>query len=298
MSDGPKKVVKVVKTQPKKEEVQKQVPVTEEPLKTETVPVNEPEKNIEQPVYKKWWFWLIAAAFVLGVIALLYNGSNKSGNNATTDSGDVAVATVAETTAEATTEPVNTFNAEEVLNQLQINTYTYSGKYSDGEHYVMQLKNNSEYTLDVSISATYFDASNNMVGTDQDTEYDVPAGKEFIMDFYNDSKFDRAEHTISVKETNSYEPLAQNLSIESQNIAGDKVVFTVKNNGDKAIEFPKVTALFFKGDQLVDTDYTYAEPDGSSALEAGQTINKELDSYGTDFDRVLLFTMGRSDYTF
>lgn len=291
---GEKKVVKV-KAQPNKEKPEEQVAV-EEPEVVQTEPVSEAPKA-EKQVYKQWWFWLILAGLVLGIFALMTrDGDSSSNETSQTQSGDAAVATAASTTA--VTGPVNTFNAEEEAKKLQVATYRYSGEYSDGEHYVLQIKNNSEYTLDISASTTYYDASNNMVGTDQETEYDVPAGKEIIIDNYNDSKFDHVEHALSVKETENYEPLGQNLSIESQNIAGDKVVFTVKNNGDTAIEFPKVTALFFKGDQLVDTDYTYAEPEGASSLGAGQTINKELQSYGTGFDRVYLFVNGRSAYTF
>lgn len=299
MDENPKKVVKVVKTKPMSEG-QAQAPSVEEPkvepiMETGSAPTSDatPSKP-ETPIYKQWWFWLIAAALAIGIFFL---GSKTGGTKTeqpetTTVSSDVAVATVTTTT---TTVPVNTFKADEVLQQLQVTPYRYSGEYSDGEHFVLQIKNNSEYTLDVTATATYYDAGNNMVGTDQDTEYDIPAGKEFAMDFYNDSKFDHVDHVLSVKQTERYEPVAQNLSIESQNIAGDKIVFTVKNNGNLPVDFPKVTALFFRGDQLVDTDYTYASPDGSSLLGPGESINKELDSYDTGFDRVLLFLTGESE---
>lgn len=291
---GEKKVVKV-KAQSTKEQPEEKVAVEE--VATAQTDSETKAPTAEKQIYKQWWFWLILAGLVLGIFALMTRGGDSSSDGTNqTESGDVAVATAASTVA--ATEPVNTFNAEEEVKKLQVATYRYSGEYSDGEHYVLQIKNNSEYTLDISAATTYYDASNNMVGTDQETEYDVPAGKEIIIDNYNDSKFDHAEHALSVKETENYEPLGQNLSIESQNIAGDKVVFTVKNNGDQPIEFPKVYALFFKGDQLVDTDYTYAEPEGASSLGAGQTINKELQSYGTGFDRVYLFVNGRSAFTF
>lgn len=299
MSENPKKVVKVVKTKPKVEE-QTQTPVVEEPkvdpvVETTSEPVadNAPGKG-ETPIYKQWWFWLIAAALAVGIFFL---GSKTGGTKTeqpetTTVSSDVAVATVTTTT---TTVPVDTFKAEEVMQQLQVTPYRYANEYSDGEHLVLQIKNNSEYTLDVTATATYYDAGNNMIGTDQDTEYDIPAGKEFAMDFFNDSKFDHVDHVLSIKKTESYEPVAQNLSIESQNIAGDKVVFTVKNNGDKPVDYPKVTALFFRGDQLIDTDYTYAMPDGVSILAPGESINKELDCDEEGLDRVLLFLTGESE---
>lgn len=294
MGNEEKKVVKVktVKVKPKEapapEPVKVEVP--KEPVKQEPV-----AEKAAVPLYKKWWFWLIAAAFALGVIALLTRGGTGSDN--TSDSGNNTASATAVATA-SVTEAVNAFNGEAVLQQLQVTPYTYKMGYGDSQVYILQIKNNSEYTLDISASITFLDASNNMLGTAESTEYDVPAGKEFVMRFINESSFDHVDQKLSVKETQHYDPVSNDLVIDSQSIVGDKVVFTVRNAGDTDIEFPLVSALFFKNDELVFTEYTYVEPEGASNLAAGQSVNKEINCYGKEFDKVLLFTTGRSEMSF
>lgn len=290
---GEKKVVKV-KAQPNKEQLKEEA-IRDVPLEEPTVP--EPVKTAtEKQFYKQWWFWLILAGFVLGLIALLTRGGGSGSEN--TANSETNVATVAAVATVTSTQAENAFNEEQVLQQLQITPYIYKPKYGDSQIYLLQIKNNSEYTLDISGSITFMDASNNMIGTSQDTMYDVPSGKEYVMIFRNETVFDHVDQKLTVKETKNYDPVANELVIDSQNLVGDKVVFTVRNAGNTDIDFPKVTALFFKDDQVVFAQDTYVEPEGASALGAGQSINKELSAYGIEFDKVMLFTTGRSEIHF
>lgn len=290
---GEKKVVKV-KAQPNKEQLKEEA-IRDVPLEEPTVP--EPVKTAtEKQFYKQWWFWLILAGFVLGLIALLTRGGGSSSENTANSETNVATASAQATVA--TTNAGAGFDESSVLQQLQVTPYTYKTSFGDTQVYVLQIKNNSDYTLDVSASITFLDSSNNMLGTAQSTEYDVPAGKEFVMRFVNESAFDHVDQTLSVKETENFEPVSNELVIDSQSIVGDKVVFSVRNAGALDIEFPLVTALFFKDDQLVHCEFTYVEPEGAENLGAGQSVNKEIHCYSKEFDKVLLFTTGRSDLQF
>ena len=187
------------------------------------------------------------------------------------------------------------FDANVVKTQLQTKAYSYKSTYGDYGYCVLKIKNGSQYTIDISTDITFF-ASGNMVDTASDSEYDVPAGHEIILYGMSDSAFDQVTYSLTVEETEYYKPVAQNLIITDQTISGDKVVFTVKNTGSDTVEFPKVTALFFKNGALVDTDYTYTSTGNNVQLVSGQSVNKDLSTYGKEFDTVELYASGRSAF--
>lgn len=235
--------------------------------------------------YNEWWFWLIVAALAVGIVFLLKGGITKSPSEQITNSGESDVATA----TNAITAPAKTFDPEKVSKQLEVKQYTYNNRYDHGV--VLVIKNNSEFTLDLDCNTTFY-ASDSMIGTAEDYLEDLPSGHEVAIEFRNDAAFERYEYVINAKATEYYKPVAQNLVIENQNIAGDKVVFALKNNGDINVESADVMALFFKGDTLVDVDSTYI-----SDLAPGQSVNKEANSWIDDgFDTVLLYVEARSDY--
>ena len=97
-------------------------------------------------------------------------------------------------------------------------------------------------------------------------------------------------HTdISVEES-SYDSVIQNLSY-TQNSIDNGAVIQVTNNGSIPAEFVEGYALFFKGNSLVDYDWTYFT-DNDSEIKPGKTISKQMNCY-EDFDRIEFYVTGR-----
>ena len=186
------------------------------------------------------------------------------------------------------------FDAETVKSQLTVTGYTYGSNYGDYGYCVLKIRNGSSFTINVSSEMT-FSSNGKMVDTSSTSEYDIPAGHEFVLWGMSDASFDSVTYSLDVEETTYYKPVAQYLKITNKTISDDKVVFTVTNTGNEDVQFPEITALFFKNGQLIDTDFTYATIGDSVSLKAGASVNKDLSSYGTDFDSVELFATGRSE---
>lgn len=195
-----------------------------------------------------------------------------------------------EITEETTKKPTGKFDEETVLSQLEVAEYSYSNDFWNYSFLV--IKNNSEYTLDISASTKYYDASGALVGAKENEEMAVGSGSEICLYFMPDEKYAKMEYELSVNETEWYESVTQDLSYETV-AAKDKEIVSVKNNGSKAAEFVQVYALFFNGENAVGFNSSYFTDDDSE-LKPGKTITKELDCY-EDYTSVRFFIAGRRD---
>lgn len=194
--------------------------------------------------------------------------------------------------------PPATFNEATVKRQLSVTPSSY--KSDEYTYYFLEIKNNSQFTIDVSANISFYDAANKLVGAENTSEIDIPSGHEVLLWTITDSQFTRSDYDLSVSETEYYyKPVAQKLKITSQSIEKEKVVFTIRNDNNINAMFPKVCGLFYKNGKPVYFDETYTIPDNSDLLTPGQSFNKELNSYGiAEFDSVKLFVTGRSEAFF
>lgn len=184
--------------------------------------------------------------------------------------------------------PTGDFDAESVISQLEITEYSYS---SYSWYYAfLVIKNNSEFDIDISVSAKFYNNAGELVGaknTDQDA---FESGTETILYFMPDEAYAKMECELSVEQVKWYECVVSDLTYESVS-AKDKEIVSVKNNGSEAAEYVAGYALFFKGDKVVGFNYTYFT-DNDSELKPGKTITKEIDCY-EDYDSVKFFFTGR-----
>lgn len=193
----------------------------------------------------------------------------------------------------ATPTPTGKFDATTVANQLEITAYNWDSpsRFSERKYLALEIKNTSQFTIDISTRATFYDNANSKIGTASDSESCVPAGHTVLIVMSNDKDFARSEYTVSVSETKYYIPTSQNITVESNQIAS-KLIVSAKNNGTTAAMFAQVTALFFKNGQPVNYGYTYCVDDDSE-LKPGIIIDKEISTYSAEYDFYKLFITSR-----
>lgn len=187
-------------------------------------------------------------------------------------------------------KPVGAFDEEKVLSQLDVTEYSFCDGYWN--YHFLVIKNNSDYTLEISANTKYYDVSGNLVGAKDDDEYAVGSGSEICLYFTPDEEYATSDYELSVKEDEWYESVVADLTYESIP-AKEKEIVSVTNNGSEAAEFVEVYALFFNGDKPVDFNTEYFTDDDSE-LKPGKTITEEIDCY-EDYTSVRFFITGRRD---
>ncbi len=175
---------------------------------------------------------------------------------------------------------------------FDIKEYIYEDSIGSTSYYLI-IKNNSDETVKISGNATAYDSSENVIGAGDCSVDVLGPGEETIAYFYFDfvSGLDHIDYKLNYSESDYYEPVINELSME-QNINDKNVVVTVTNNGTEAAEFVEVYALFFDQDNnIVGTSSAYAIDDDSE-LKPGESISKQLDIYDS-FDHVECYLTGR-----
>lgn len=188
---------------------------------------------------------------------------------------------------EEETKSSGKFDAEAVVSQLELEEYTYNSEYRG--YLFLAIKNNSEYNIEISISAKFYNGEN-IVGAKTDSQEAFESGTETILYFQVDEPFTRTEYEISVSEETRYDCVVSELSYESTP-AKEKEIVSVTNNGEYAAEYVKCYALFFEGGNLVWFDTTYFK-DQDGEFKPGKTITKEIDCR-TEYDDVKFYFTGR-----
>lgn len=191
-------------------------------------------------------------------------------------------------TTEINSEPTIAASSEQVSVQ-EIGTY----KNSIGTCYtVLVLTNNSANNLEISVDISFKDGDGNLIGAKSSSEKAVPSGVSIAMGFSSDSMPSSYTYDVSVKEDRYYIGVTDNIT-HDVSIADKKAIVTATNNGNASASFLEATALFFKGDELVNHGTAYCT-DSDSELKAGKTVNKEISCYPS-FDRVEVYFTGRAD---
>ncbi len=180
------------------------------------------------------------------------------------------------------------FNEEDVLGLLEITEYSCSNDW--WHYYFLVIKNQSEYTVEISAEVSFYNESDELVGAKSNSEEAVGSGMEILLVFMPDEAYTRVEYDISVDEDEYYECVVQDLTYESTS-AQDKEIVSVTNNGTEPADFVEVYALFFNGEQVVDYTSHYFTDDDSE-LKPGKTITKEMDCY-EEYTSVCFFFSGR-----
>lgn len=259
---------------------------------------------------KKTFSILLVSAMITATVFAGCAGNNvsNSSSKATSEVSNAQSGTVAEDSSssyaedykveetvannEATVPDVSDFDSDKIVKNIKVTPYTYDTDFS--HYFVAVLKNNSDQECQLTMSLDFMDKKGNIVGTEEETIDAFAPGTEVALTFNCDDKFAKYEYTLNADELSYYQCVTQNLECKVST-ATDKAIISAKNTGDIPAEFVEYTALFFKGDKLVYSNWGYID-DKDSEIKPGKTQKDEASCY-EKFDSVKVYLDGRaSDY--
>ena len=183
---------------------------------------------------------------------------------------------------------VAAFDAEKVIESLNIEEIHYESKYSN--YAFLIIENTSDYNIQIDVEAKFYNQAGELVGAKNESEVAFEKGYEMVIRFSVDEAFEKMEYEITVDEEDYYDCVISDLEYETVS-AKNKEIVSVKNNGDEAADFVETHALFFKNGKVVGFDDVYFVDD-ESQLKPGKTLTKEMDCY-EEYDNVRFFFTGR-----
>ena len=186
------------------------------------------------------------------------------------------------------------YTGDSVTQDLYIQDWNYDS-YGSAVH-ILEITNNSQYTLELNINETAKDSSGSVIGASSTSELDLPAGcTVFLTNYFsNVSNVTGYDTSIQAIPARYYDPVIQNIALETNDLE-DKVVVKATNNGSVPVEFLKATAVFFKDNEVVDYDTQYLV-DSDSELKPGASFTGQLNYYNfddIDYDTVKVHVTGR-----
>lgn len=182
----------------------------------------------------------------------------------------------------------NGFDTEAVSGQLTVQQYALADDW--WSYHFVAVKNESEYTLEISADAKFYDADGNIVGAETRTAEAVGPGVETVIVFMPDEPYETTEVVVTPSKDRYYESVVQDLKYEASP-AKNKEIVSITNAGTEAAEFVECYAIFFNGEKCVGYSRQYFV-DNDSELKPGKTITQELDCY-EPYDSVKFFFSGR-----
>lgn len=200
--------------------------------------------------------------------------------------------------SEPVTEPAHETEPREenIAELLNIETVKWHKHYINADHYHCDLivTNNSQQLVEAQFAIKYFDASGNVIGVSNVSTEALGPGASHLLTSKNESPYEYAEVSItSAKVDDRYNGSMENVACNDYAVNGEKVIFEVTNNGDAAVAFVSAYALFYNGEEVVDTDYAYAIDDDNE-LKPGATLMAEV-STNKSFTTYRIFYYGRID---
>ena len=223
--------------------------------------------------YQRWWFWLILAGLILGLVALL---APRNGTKGSTTATTVGSAGVTATTAEK--QDVVLLNSS--YSMSDDNNYIYwVAEYQNPEG------NSTAYEL-TKILVTAYDANNSVLATEEQVMHSLQPGERQIfgtllgsngqvparVDFSIESGYPKTPTEDALK-TSDFQIEGVN---ERDGGLGEKTYTgTVKNNGSKDTSQVCVVVALKQDGKVV-----YAENTFVDNLPSGQQKPFELDIFG------------------
>lgn len=195
-------------------------------------------------------------------------------SEATTESGAVAEP------SEATTE--NTYEHNVYYDIVEAVSYKDSIGYTHLIHKVLAKKN-------VSVSATIiaYGADNSVIGKASD-DITLTEGKNNFFHYTFESDISNAKFNVNAtpKEDSFLSGERNAVELTDYNRSGDSLYLTFQQTGDNLSAFAKFKILFYKEDQIVDTEYSFFSTSTQNLNGKGSTDVAEVWVWGKDFDRI------------
>ena len=206
----------------------------------------------------------------------------QNGTNGATGGGSVSVK------VENKEKEKSAFNSEKVLENILTNAYTWNTDYDNC--LALVIKNNSSTDCKLTVDVSFKDAEGNLLGAKDDTVQAFGVGGEICLVFDNEEPFANYEYNYSVQEIGDYyEAVNADLTCEASP-AKNKVIVSATNNGSKIAEYVTGTALFMKGEQIIDSSYAYIGDD-ELEIKPGSKETDEIHCF-EDFDSVKVYLSG------
>ena len=176
------------------------------------------------------------------------------------------------------------FDAQAVADSLNIESYTKTGEYYN--QYYLIVENTSDYALDFDVNVKYYDESDNLIGTEDSSNYAIDMGNKAVFIFYPDDGFAKVEYKVVPSASQYYMPATDAIDYDiSEN--PEKLVVTVKNISENDIDNVEARCLFFKDGDVVGADVNYFMGSDYN-LKAGEEVSKELNCY-EEFDKYEIY---------
>ncbi|MEG1565994.1 MAG: zinc ribbon domain-containing protein [Bacilli bacterium] len=253
---------------------------------------DETNKAITNARWKNWKivgicygviFVMIIIFILCGIIFNDNNTNNKS--NKVADEARETNSIVTESNKDASSS--NALNESKVLKQLKTMKYKFIeyGK----PHTVFVIKNESEYTLNISVNFKFYGKNGNLIGEKVRSSNAVENNAETIMYMINDEDYEKMEFEISIVEDDYSYPIVKQLKYNSSK-GSQKEILTVTNESDYVGQAVVAYAVFFKNKKIIGCDHEYMS-DNSGELKSKKSLTKEFDC-DKDYDDVKFYFTG------
>lgn len=181
------------------------------------------------------------------------------------------------------------FNAEEVIEKLKTNEFSYLGTWS--HYHFIEIENTSVFDVDLTIKVKYYDEDNGLIGIGS-MSGNIQAGGTALLCDMPDDEYATTILEYEVKECSYTTPMQSELSCEVIK-KSDKLIVSVTNTSEVAAQFVEAQVLFYNGDRLVDYSSTYIM-DSDCEIKAGKECTEEINfyAYGETFDNYRIYISG------
>lgn len=179
------------------------------------------------------------------------------------------------------------FDSDNASKSLTRKYYEYDNKV------VAIITNNYDKDIKIDATAVFYDSNKSMLGKSSEYIYSLASGDTCAIEFagpYDSNYKDVVYDSYKVNYTFS-EPYALSISknIEiTYNDGADNVMVEVHNNGKKICDSAIVSIVFYKNNQVVGYDYTYADvksPGSYDYIEFDYPYDNNYDTiYPDDYD--------------
>lgn len=152
------------------------------------------------------------------------------------------------------------------------------------------LTNDNQETVDIEIKIEYYNDKDKKIGSDEDIYSAILNKKEIALSFMIYEEYEYFKVYLSTKES-SYISLENHLGIsERQDDENMKMVFNIKNNSDKKIDYLELTIIYYKNDEIIGVESEFGaaiKPNAQGKITLSYPLNDNFQAL--DFDNYKLY---------
>ncbi len=182
------------------------------------------------------------------------------------------------------------FNAQKIVDNMDVKGYPCS--YDEKKYLALVLKNNTDMACKAVVSVDLYNGED-IIDTEEYTIEAFSGNTENCVWVIADESFTKYTYEIKASEMESYITDVNSKLSCQVNMAKEKAIVSVTNNGDIPARFVDCTAIFFKGDEVIDISSSYCEND-DGLIPVGDTEKTTINCY-EDFDSVKVYVNGYGD---